>query len=446
MNLLKNFVLAGALLAMTFSMSLGQETVDKIIAVIGEDIILQSDVDNQYNYLIINGQKDNGTMKCQVMENLIVSKLMLNKARQDSIEVSDAEVDGELDRRISTLLRNLDPSQFTEIYGKSVAQFRQDIREDIKNELLIQRMQGVIEADTDITPNEVKKFFAKIPEDSLGLLPAEVQVNHIVIKPPYSDESRKAAKELLIEVREKVLDEGADFGELAARYTDEPGGRQRKGNLGEFGRSVMVPEFENVVFNMRPGEVSLPFETEFGVHIVKLHERKGEVLTASHILKNLKVTTNGDSLAMDSLNKILDIIQNDTVTFEQAAMMYSQDRLTRFCGGCISNPQTQELRIPMDALDAEMYFKVDEMKSGEISKPMEYTLPTGEKAFHIVYLKNKIRPHRPNLSTDYQKIRNAALLAKRSENFENWLERAKKNIYIDIKPTECQNALQNWLN
>lgn len=438
--------MTGAILATLLSGVKAQETIDRIIAVIGEDIILQSDVDNQYNYLRINGQKDDGSLKCQVMEQLIVSKLMLNKARQDSIEVSDAEVDAELDRRVGMIVQQMEPDQFKEIYGKSVAQFRQDVREDIKNELLVQRMQGVIESDTDITPSEVKKFFSKIDPDSLGLLPAEVQLNHIVIKPPYSEESRQRVKKQLLEIRRKVLDGEATFGEMAVKYTDEPGGKQRKGSLGEFGRGVMVPEFENVVFNMRPGEISLPFETEFGVHIVKLEERNGEVLKASHILKSLEVTTNGDSIAMDSLSKILDIIQNDTVTFEQAAMMYSQDRMTRFCGGCISNPQTQELKLPMDALDPELYFKVDEMEAGEISQPMEYSLPSGEKAFHILYLKNKISPHTPNLDTDYQKIRNAALLAKRSENFENWLEEAKKNIYIDIKPTECQNALQNWLN
>ncbi len=446
MNVSRNILLSMILCLGLWSQAGAQQTIDRIVAVVGEDIILSSDVENQYNYLKINGQKDDGTLRCQVMENLIVSKLMLNKSRQDSVEISDGQVDAELDRRISTLLQQIQEDQFEKIYGKSVAQFRQDVREDVRNDLLVQQMQSIIEAETDITPREVKKFFGSINPDSLGLLPAEVQINHIVIKPPYSKESRKAAREELLEVRRKVLAGEADFGEMAAKHTDEPGGRQRKGSLGEFGRGAMVPKFENVVFNMRPGEVSLPFETEFGIHIVKLYERKGEVIKASHILKQLEVTANGDSIAIDSLNAILNRIQNDTLTFERAAMNFSQDRMTRFCGGCIANPQTQELKLPMDALDPEMYFKVDEMKAGEISEPMEYTLPNGEKAYHIIYLKNKVSPHYPNLDMDYQKIRNAALLAKRSENFENWLERAKNNIYIDIKPTECQNALQNWLN
>ncbi|MEO0895387.1 MAG: peptidylprolyl isomerase [Bacteroidota bacterium] len=446
MNLWKKIVAVLAGLILVTSSVNAQKTVDRIIAVIGEDIILASDVENQYNYLIINGQKDDGTLRCQIMESLVVGKLLLNKARQDSIEVSEAEVDGEIERRVSVLLQNVNEAQFVEIYGKSVAQFRQDIRDDIRNELLTQRMKGVVEEEIDITPKEVKKFYNSIPVDSLGLLPAEVQLNHIVVKPPYSEESRKAAKELLMDIRKRVLEEGADFGSEAAMYTDEPGGNQRRGFLGEFGRGVMVPEFENVVFNMRPGEVSLPFETEFGIHIVKLIERKGEVLKAAHVLKRLKVTTNGDSIARDSLEKILNRVEVDTLTFEEAAMIYSQDRVTKHCGGCIANPQTQELKLPMDALDPEMYFKVDEMKAGEISKPMEYSLPDGEKAYHVIYLKKKIAPHKPSLADDYQKIKNAALLAKRAENFDAWLERAKKNIYIDIKPTECRNALQNWLN
>ncbi|MEL6624364.1 MAG: peptidylprolyl isomerase [Bacteroidota bacterium] len=427
------------------STSFAQQTVDRIIAVIGDDIVLESDIDNQYNYLIINGQKDDGTLRCQVMEGLIVNKLLLDKAKQDSIEVSDGEVEGELVRRMEYILQQVPVAEFEKIYGKSVSQFREDIRADIRKELLINRQRGAIEAETDITPKEVREYFDQIPVDSLGLLPAEVQINHIVVKPPYSEESREAAYDLLNDLRSQVLDEGDNFGYLASRNSDEPNALRSKGSLGEFGRGMMVPKFEEVVFNMRPGEISQPFETEFGVHIVKLEKRRGEVVTASHILKRLRYSPNGDSIAIDSLNSIMKLVNTDSLTFEQAAIVYSQDRISSQCGGCISNPQTQELKIPMDALDPDMYFKIDEMKSGEVSKPLEYRLPDGSRAFHVLFLKSKVDPHRPNLEDDYQKIRNAALLAKRAENFEKWLEDAKKNIYIDIKPTECQNALKNWL-
>ncbi|RMG61784.1 MAG: hypothetical protein D6722_19115 [Bacteroidetes bacterium] len=420
------------------------QALDRIVAVIGEDVILASDVDNQYNYLVINGEKDDGSLWCQVFENLIVSKLLLNKARQDSIEVGDSEVDMELDRRMEYILSQIDRADFERIYGRTIVQFRADIREDIQNELLVDRQRQMLMSESNITPKEVKQFFRSIPKDSLGFLPAEVVLNHIVIKPPFSEESEERAKEKLKTLRAMVVEEGADFGVLAAGNTDEPGGRARKGDLGWFGRGQMVPEFESVVYQMRPGDVSEPFKTEFGYHIVYLHERRGERVHASHILKRLQYSPQGDSIAIDSLNKILELIRTDSLTFEQAAIQYSQDRATKHCGGCISNPQTGDLRIPLDALDADLYFKIDEMSPGEISEPEEYFQQDGSRAFHVIYLKTKIPPHAPNLRDDYQKIRNAALQAKQAENFENWLESARKNIYIDIKPTECQNALQNW--
>jgi peptidyl-prolyl cis-trans isomerase SurA len=427
--------------------TLQAQLIDRIVAVIGEEFVLQSDVDNQVNYMIINGEKDNGTLRCQVMENLIISKLLLNKAEQDSLTVSEAEVAGEVERRVAYILSQMNDNEreFVRIYGKPVAQFKEDIRPEIEDELLIDRQRQAVESESSITPKEVKDFFSKIPIDSLGLLPAEVQFNHIVIVPPFSKESKRQALETLKDLRNQVAEGGADFSALAAKNSDEPGARESKGRLPQFGRGQMVPEFEEVVYSMREGEVSEPFETEFGYHIVLLHKRQGELLEASHILKIPQRSTNGDSIAIDSLNKIRELITTDSLTFEQAAIRFSADRQTKDCGGCYVNPQTQELRIPMDALPADMYFKIDEMQSGEISKPMEHMLQDRTRSFHLVLLKSKIPPHKPNLKDDYEKIRRAALSNKQMINFEKWLDAAKKNIYIDVKPTECSNALQNWV-
>ena len=432
---------------MVMTGALQAQLIDRIVAVIGEEVILQSDVDNQYNYMIINGEKDNGALRCQVMENLIISKLLLNKAEQDSLVVSPAEVAGEIERRVGYILNQMNgnEAEFVRIYGKPVAQFKEDIRPDIEDELLIDRQRQALEGEATITPKEVKDFFSRIPIDSLGLLPAEVQLNHIVIVPPFSAESKKNALETLKDLRRQIVTEGAGFSDLAAKNSDEPGARESKGRLPQFGRGQMVPEFEEVVYGMREGEISQPFETEFGYHIVLLHKRQGELLEASHILKIPQRSANGDSIAIDSLTKIRDMIATDSISFEQAAIRFSADRQTRDCGGCYANPQTQELRIPMDALPADMYFKIDEMKEGEISKPMEHMLMDRTRAFHIIQLKAKIPPHKPNLKNDYEKIRRAALSNKQMISFEQWIESARKNIYIDIKPTECSNALQNWV-
>lgn len=421
------------------------QSIDRIVAVVGEEIILESDIENQFNFLIINGEKDNGTLRCQVLDQLIVGKLLLNKAKQDSIEVSELQVQSEVDRRVKTVADQMGSTErFEQVYGRSIEQFKADIAEDIRKELLTDAQRRALVSGIDVTPKEVKKFFNTLNADSLGYLPAEVQINHIVMQPEFSQESIDRAKTLLSGLAAQAR-AGTDFGELAKQNTMEPGGRQRGGSLGWFGRGSMVPEFEEIAYRLRVGEVSEPLRTEFGYHIIRLNDKRGELLNASHILRRLSTSADGDQVAMDSLKVVMDLINIDSLTFEQAAIRYSADRQTKHCGGCISNPQTGDLRIPLDALDADMYFKIDEMEEGEISEPMELLQPDGTKVFHVVYLKRKIPPHAPNLKDDYQKISDVALQAKQAETFDKWLTSAKKNIYIDIKPTDCSEALKNWV-
>lgn len=384
-------------------------------------------------------------MRCEVFNQLLMNKLLLNKARQDSIVVSADEVNSEIDRRMAYFTSNIGKEEFEKIYHKSIAQFKADIRKDVEDELLIQRQRSKVTESASITPREVKEFFKNIPRDSLGLLPAEVQLNQIVIVPPFSEKSKGDARKELEELRRRVVEKGEGFAELAKKYSDDPGSRKQGGSLGEFTPGMMVKQFDDVAYSLRDGEISDVFETEYGFHVIMLHSRKGQVVNASHILRVPLRSENGDSLAVDSLARIRKRIVADSLTFEQAAIRYSQDRATKDCGGCIANPKNGELRIPLDVLDSEMFFKVDEMKEGEISEPMEYRMPDGSRAFHMLYLHRKLPPHAPNLEDDYKKIYTAALQAKQSENFEKWLIKAKENIFIDIRPTECASALSKWV-
>lgn len=422
-----------------------QKTLDKVVAIVGDDIILESDVQNQYNYLIGAGQRDNGKLYCQAVDGMIINKLLLNKARQDSITVTADEITAEVNRRVDEMVRRVDnKANFEEITGKSLEQFKVDIRSQIEDELLIDAQKNKVLANASITPKEVQTFFKSLPEDSLGLLPAEVELNHIVAIPPYSEESKKAAKKKLEDIRKQVIEEKKDFTEMAKRYSEEPGASKSGGDLGEFGRGMMVPEFEATVFSMRVGEISKVIETEFGYHIIKLLSRKGEIVHAQHILIRPSRDIKGDSIAIARLNRALALIRKDSMTFEKAAIEFSQERLSRDCGGCVQNPQTGELRIPLSQLDTEFFFKVDEMKKGEISDPMEYTMPDGTNAFHIIYLKNKVPPHRPNIQDDYKKIYNAALTNKQTTVFNKWLVAARKNIFLDIKIDNCEDVLKVW--
>ncbi len=427
------------------------QVLDRIVAVIGDEVILASDVEDTYNYVILNGEKDDGTLRCRVLENLIVDKLMLNKAEQDSLVLSEGQVDAEVNRRVDYILNQMDGNQkeFEEIYGKPVLKFKDDIRPEIEDQILINQQRSQIIEEAKITPREVKEFFKSIPVDSLGLLPAEVQLNHIVINVPWSEESKDQAREELADLRKQIANKEGEFADLARRYSDDGGTGRRGGMLGTFGRGQMVPKFEEVAYGLREGDLSDIFETEFGYHIIQLHKRQGELITASHILKKPRPDVKGDSLAIEKLNEIRELIDQDSLSFEEAAIVFSQDRATKDCGGCITNPkQPGELSVPLDALPADMYFKVEEMEPGEISEPLKLDEISagGRVSYHMIYLKKKIPPHAPNLKDDYKTIYNAALRSRQGEIMENWLELAKKNIYIDIKPNECTNALKNWIN
>ena len=435
-----------------FHMGMKGQILDRIVAVIGDKIILSSQVEDNYNYYIINGQKDDGTLKCSILENLILDKLMLNKAELDSIVVSESQVDSEVDRRVQFTLQQMNGSteEFENIYGKPVLQFKEDIHEEVKEQLLINRQKSTIFEEATITPREVKEFFATIPKDSLGLLPAEIQLNHIVINVPWSEESKDVARKELLEYRRQIMEDGKDFSDLAKRYSEDPGSRVNGGSLGQFGRGMMVAKFEEVVYSMREGDISDVVETEFGFHIIQLHKRQGELVEASHILRKPKPSLEGDSVVLAKFGEIQELIEIDSLTFEEAAIVYSEDRASKDCGGCITNPKAPgELDVPLDALPADMYFKVESMAAGEVSPPLkidETSGQTGRPAYHVIFVKKKIPPHAPNLKDDYKTIYNAALRARQGEILDAWVESAKKNIYIDIKPNECSNALKNWTN
>ncbi|MBX7243070.1 MAG: peptidylprolyl isomerase [Bacteroidia bacterium] len=428
-----------------FSVLPAQTRLDAIEAVVGDEIILTSDIENQYNYLLNNGSKENGTLRCQALESIIVDKVLLSKAKQDSITVTDDEITSEVERRVSAMMQNVETKEdFEKIVGRSLEKFKMDIRDAIEEELLIDQQRNKVLANAEVTPKEVKDYYNSIPKDSLGLLPAEVEINHIVSIPPFSDESRKKAIQKLEELRKLIVEQNADFGALAKKYSQEPGASKTGGDLGEFGRGMMVPEFEATVYSMRKDEISKVVETEFGFHLIKLLERRGEIAHAQHILIIPQRDVKGDSIAIARLNKALKLIRADSLTFEEAAIRFSMERESKDCGGCVQNPQTGELRIPLQQLDTEFFFKVDEMKKGDISNPMEYTLRDGTKAFHVIYLKNKIPPHKPNLKDDYKKINNAAIQAKQVKVFEKWLVSAKKNLYIDIKSDNCKSVEKKW--
>lgn len=435
------------LLLLTCCGFLQAQEIDKVVSIVGDDIILFSDIENQYAYFIANGQVDDGTMRCQILEKLIIEKLLLNKARQDSIVVSDDQIESELGRKLNYFIQGYGSvAKLEEEYKKPLIEIKADLWPDIKDQLLIDKMREQVISKVVITPREVKKFFAAFPEDSLPYLPAEVELYHLVKRPVATAESKKAAKARLESLREQILRGEGSFQDLARQNSEDPGSGKLGGDLGEFGRGRMVPAFEEVAFKLKEGELSPVFESEFGYHIMQVYKRVGDLVSARHILIAPRTTYDDELRAEEELKKIRErIVESDTLTFEKAAKELTDDESTRACGGCIKNPQTGETRMPLDLLDADFYLKVDEMQEGDITEPMEWIQPDFKKVYHILYLKKRIAPHVASLERDYQKIQSAALQAKQATELERWLVTARKNIFIEIKDPDCREVLINWI-
>ncbi|MBK9448154.1 MAG: peptidylprolyl isomerase [Bacteroidetes bacterium] len=444
---MKKILLAILVSFIGFGSSLQAQLLDKIVAVVGEDIILLSDVENQFAYFIANGQKDDGTLRCQILEKLIIEKLLLNKARQDSLTVTDDQIESELGRKLNYFIQGFGSiAKLEEEYHKPLIEIKADLWPEIQDQLLVERMREQIISKVVITPREVKKFYNGFPSDSLPYLPAEVELFHIVKRPVATDAAIKDAKAKLETAREQIVRGEVGFQEMAKKISEDFGSARLGGDLGEFGRGRMVPAFEEIAFKSKEGEISQVFKSEFGFHIMQVYKIVGELVSARHILVAPRVNYEDELRAEEQLKEIRAKIEaTDTLTFERAAREYSDDDETKTCGGCIKNPQTGETRIPLDLLDADFYLKVDEMKEGDITEPMEWIQPDNKKVYHMLYLKKRVAPHVASLEADYQKIQSAALQAKQAGELERWLMSARKNIFIEIKDTDCKEVLSNWI-
>ena len=305
------------------TLSRAQTLIDQVVATVGNQIILRSDIEKQYMQYLAQGGEAAEEARCGIFDQLILSKLMVNQAAIDSVDVPEAQVESELDRRMRFYVRQIGSEQKLEEYFKTtIRQLKVELRDMIRDQLLVQTMQGKITKDVTATPNDVREYFNSIPPDSLPYIDAELEVAQIVRRPPVSDAERKAVRSRLEEFRKKIL-AGEDFAVYAALYSQDPGSAKKGGELGFFERGTMVPEFEATAFNLKPGEISPIIETKFGFHVLQLVERRGDQINVRHIL--LVPKTGDDDLikCVNTLDSIRQQINKGSITFEDAALKYS---------------------------------------------------------------------------------------------------------------------------
>ncbi len=419
--------------------------IDEVVGIIGNKIVKHSDIEIQYIDYLMQGVTKSTETRCQIFEQLLLQQLLLNQAEIDSVIVSNSQVESELDARIRYFINQIGSRDKLEaFYKKSIQEIKNEFRESVREKLLVQTMESRITRDIKVSPKEVHAFYNRIPEDSLPLINSEVEVYHIVKQPPVDQEEKNLAILKLNELRERAL-KGEDFGTLAYMYSEDPGSAKKNGDLGFTCRGDLFPEFETAAFALKQNEISPVIETKAGFHIIQMLERRGECINVRHIL--IQPKTNLESLvkAKEFLENVYALIKMDSISFTEAAKRYSDDP-TKNNGGLIVNPYTGNSKFEINDLDPQLFFTIDKMEQGEISKPVLMKTDDGRQAYRLIYLKTRTVPHRANLKDDYDKIQSAALEEKKSKAIAEWVNKKLENTYIRISDDykNC-NFMYNWL-
>lgn len=427
------FILASAFM-LSGLLSSGQDdgvVIDKIIAKVDNYIILKSDLEKAYLDYLSRGEFNQGNARCQLLENLVVNKMMVAKAEIDSVIVEDAEVQSNLSRRLDYMISQIGSVEEIEnFYGKSMTQIEAELFESVKEQLVIQKMQTELTADMKVSPAEVRKFFKNIPRDSLPYFSTEVTVGQIVKKPVAGDEQEEKVRRTLLEIKGQLL-KGASFADLARLYSEDPGSASNGGELPFFKRGELAPEYEATALTLEKGEVSLPVRSQFGFHLIELQEKRGNTFKSRHILMIPKPSTEDVQAAETYLDSLRTVIIADSISFDEAAKEYSDDQVTSSQGGFFL-ADDGATKVSVESLDPNIFFTIDTMKLGNISRPLKFQERDGSTSYRILYYKNKIRPHQANLKDDYQKIATAALNEKRARKLAKWFDEARDDVFINI--------------
>ncbi len=441
----------GLILAFTLAITFGlkaQILVDKVVAQVGSEYILLSDVEKQFSYLQESTGEISDEERCSILEGLMAQKIMVDQAKLDSIAVMDSEVEQQLDYRIESILRQMngDTEFFEEYYGQTIPEVKEWMRVNMKEMLLAERMRGSLFEGINITPSETKAFFNNIPSDSLPYFNAEVEVAEIVLVPQVNDEEKQKASDAAIAVYKELTENDGSFEALAKKYSGDPGSKRIGGDLGWQTRGTFVPEFEAVAYTLKKNEISEPFESPFGFHIVQLLDRRGNTVHTRHILFKPTLTFDDIEKTRQRLTEIREEILSDSISFQNAIKKYSSKEEESYNNnGRLTNQVNGTTFFETADLPPEIYFEIEKIDVDGITEPIEYTSPRGETQFRIVKLLSRTRPHKANLDQDYAKIQFYAKENKKNEYFGRWVQEkaTKKYVKLDPRFAECPN-LELW--
>ena len=430
MLLPQRFTTALALFFGTATIALAQPVLaDGVVAVVGNEIILQSDVSIMKETLKREGQDRS---ECEVLNELILEKLLVHHAAIDSVVVDDAEIDDNISRRLEQLIAQIGSERrLTEYYKKSVVEIKEEMRPLMRNQLTAQRMQSTITENVKVTPVEVENVIKGLPLDSLPLIGTEVELAQIIINPKVSEKSEQEAIERLDQLRTRILN-GSSFATMAILYSEDPGSNRNGGEYKGIKRGQFVTEFDAVSYNLEVGEISKPFKTEFGYHIVQLQAKRGEELDLRHILVKPKLEQKDLDIAQGRLDSIRTAIKAGTLSFEAAAERFSEDEETKLNGGIMLNPNTMDVTFNLDQLDRGIFYAIQNLEVDELSEASLVRDPQGKEYFRLIHLRNKIDPHRANLKQDLALLKQYVENQRRQQTMDAWVARKKAETALKV--------------
>ena len=420
--------------------------IDGIVAIVGGHIILKSDVEAQYLQYRSQGNITGSPkrVKCQVLENMLYQKLLYHQAEVDSITVGDSQVESEIDRRMRYFIAQAgSPERLEEMYDKKLMEIKEEMREVIREQMMVEQEQQKITENVTVTPAEVKAFYRKIPKDSIPEISAEVEIGIITRRPEIGENERNIALEQL-EGFKKRIESGDDFATLAILYSEDPGSAKQGGELGMFQRGDMRPKFEAAAFRLKPGEISEIVETPDGFHLIQMIERRGDFFNVRHILVQPKVSPIELNNAKLFLDTLANMIQSKELKFADAVIRYSDDP-SRNNGGMLINQASGNARFEIEQVDPKIFFVIDKLKVGEVSDPVKWE-ERGKSFFRIYYLKERSLPHYANLDDDYARVQQWKLEEKKMKVIEKWVDKKVDESFLQIMYPygECEFE-RKWL-
>ena len=436
MKKINGLILSTLLLCSAYGRAQGN-VIDEVIWIVGDDAILRSEVEEERLRAQYEGQQIAGDPYCIIPEQIAIQKLFLHQAELDSIYANESSVSHQVDMRMNYYISQIGSKEkMEEYFRKTSSEIREEMMTSVRNQMVIQQMQQKLTEHIKPTPAEIRRYYNALPQDSIPMVPAEVEVQILSFEPPVPVEETERIKSRLREFTERVTSGQADFGMLARLYSEDTESAKRGGELGFVGKGQLVSEFADVAFNLNdPKKVSRIVQTEYGYHIIQLIEKKGERINCRHILLRPRVSADDKVNAIGRLDTIATRVRNGEITFEQAIIHYSEDKNTVMNAGLMTNPNTGGTRFEYQDLPVEVAKQIYSMQEGDISAPFVMMDQTKNKEVcAIVKLRKKTEMHRANLTDDFQTIKSMLEQKKAADFIHDWILQKQKNTFIHIDP------------